>query len=160
MTEQEKIFTIPLRRHFRIYPRWRRTKVAVRATREFLQHHLKTEEVKLGKFLNLELHAQGRKQPPAQVKVKVWKEKDVFFAEIIGAPQEKEPEGKTEKKTEKPEVTKSTKEETIKEEVMKKPEAPKVKPPKPEVKRKVKGAEKRGEMEHHKEVFPKDQKPG
>lgn len=107
MTE-EKILTIPLRRHFRIYPRWRRTKIAVRATRAFLIHHLKTDQVSLGKYLNLALHSCGRKRPPHHIQVKVWKDKDTYKAEIIGAPVEEKPTPQEQKQTKLEEKIKTT----------------------------------------------------
>lgn len=170
MAEQEKIFTIPLRKKFGVYPRWRRLKIAVRATRDFLVKNLKTENVKIGKYLNLELHKHGRKHPPHHIQVKVWKEKDVYHAELVNAPQEKIVEEPKEKKKEKPElkeqITQVTKAEATKEsieeekkEVLKHPEEKKTKKEHLGVKRKVKGAQKRGELEHKKEVFSKSQKP-
>jgi len=168
MAENELIFTIPLRKKFGIYPPWRRVRVAVRTTRSFLFKHLKTTDVKLGKYLNLKLHEHGRKRPPHHIQVKVWKEKDVYHAELINAPIEKAPEKKEAKPESRPEAKAAevTKEETKKEaleeerkEVLKHPEEKEVKKEKPEVKRKVKGAQKAGEMTRKKEIFSKTQKP-
>ena len=144
-------------------------KVAVKTTRSFLRQHLKTSDVKLGKFLNLKLHEHGRKQPPHHTQVKVWKEKEVYHAELVGAPIEKPVEEQKEKKTAVPQEPKpesipkeeATREtlEKEKKEVLKHPDKHKVKHEPLEVKRKVKGAQKAGEMQHKKEVFSKTQKP-
>lgn len=176
---EEKIFTIPLRRKFLIYPRYRRLKIAVRATRNFLVKHLKSDKIKLGKYLNLKLHERGRKNPPKYIKLKVWKEDDFYKAELIDAPIEtikeekkleekvKEPakEIKPELKTEVKDIQDSRaikeKEELEKEKkkVLKHPKEKKVKVGKLEPKRKVKGAKKAGEREHKKEIFSKTRKP-
>ena len=156
---EEKTFTIPLRRHFRIYPRWRRTKIAVRATRNFLLKHLKTEEVKLGKYLNVYLHEHGRKNPPAMVKVKAWRE--VWKADLIDAPIEKEQpeEKKGEKHTEEKKEGNQEKKEIL--------EKPMLKDGKQEEKVEEKhvgdiqgkGAKEIAEKERKKRMFPKSQKP-
>ncbi len=176
---EEKIFTIPLRRKFIIHPKYRRLKAAVRATRDFLVKNLKTDKIKLGKYLNLKLHEHGRKNPPHEIKVKVWKDADFYKAELIDAPievtkeekklEEKIKEPVKEVKPEvKPEVTEireskiTEKKEEIeeeKEEVLKHPRTKKVKKEKLEPKRKVKGAKKAGERERKKEIFSKTQKP-
>ena len=166
-----------MRRKFALYPPWRRVKIAVRTTRSFLKKHLKTEDIKLGKFLNLELHKHGRKKPPHHIQVKVWKDKDTYHAEWINAPAEKPPEEKK-KEAPKPEAkpeaaveekkpgvkieettTKEKLEEEKKEVLKHPPKEKKERAAKPEVKRKVKGAQKAGEMQHRKEVFSKTQKP-
>ena len=93
---EERIYTIPLRREFRKAPIYRRTKRALREVKEFLAKHMKAEEVKIGKYLNLELWKHGRKNPPSRIKIKAVretvkiKEKDVVVvrAELINAPIE------------------------------------------------------------------------
>lgn len=176
---EEKIYTIPLRRSFIIYPRYKRLKVAVRATREYLIKHLKSDKVKIGKYLNLKLHEHGRKDPPHHVQVKVLKDGDFYKAELIDAPLEvtkeekkleekiKEPvkEVKPElkpaeiKEVREPKVTEEKEKlEEEKEEVLKHPRYKKVKVEKTE-KRKVTGPKKAGEREHKKEIFSKSQKP-
>lgn len=96
MTE-ERIYTIPLRKEFNKTVEFNRAKKAVSATREFLQKHMKSNNVKLGKYLNEYLLSRGRKNPPLKVQVKVWKEKvkvkdqelEIVKAELVNAPQEK-----------------------------------------------------------------------
>lgn len=168
MAEQEKIITIPLRKYFRSYPRWRRTKVAVRATRAFLQKHLKTEEIVMGKFLNEELHERGRKYPPPSIQVKVWKDKERFMVESVNAPKEEpKPEIKKKQEVKKIETTETPAQEK-KEALEKEKEEVLAKGEQKEEHHVHKGTEgirkfkkelKRGEGEHHKEIFPKSQKP-
>ncbi len=110
----ERIYTIPLRKEFSRAPNYRRTKRSVRTIREFLQRHMKCDNVKLGKYLNLELWKDGRKNPPPRIQVKAIKDKikikdkdvEVVQAELINAPiefkkEEKKAEAKEEKKKDK-----------------------------------------------------------
>jgi len=123
---EERIYTIPLRREFRKAPIYRRTKRALKEVKEFLARHMKAEEVKIGKYLNLELWKHGRKNPPAKIKIKAVretikiKEKDVIVvrAELINAPvelvkEEKKDNKKTEKKEEVPKIKETELEDKI-----------------------------------------------
>jgi len=92
----ERIYTIPLRKEFSRAPNYKRTKRSVRTIREFLQKHMKCDNVKLGKYLNLELWKNGRKNPPPRIQVKAIKDKikikdkdvEIVKAELINAPIE------------------------------------------------------------------------
>jgi large subunit ribosomal protein L31e len=82
----ERTYTVPLRKEYRKVPRWRKTKKAVDALREFLVKHMKSEDVKLSKELNEHVWKHGIKNPPHHVKVNVTKdEKGVVMAELFGA---------------------------------------------------------------------------
>ncbi len=82
----ERVYNVPLRKEYQKSPRWRRTKKAVNALREFLQKHMKSEEVKLGKELNELLWQHGIRNPPHHVKVTATKdEKGIVRAELFGA---------------------------------------------------------------------------
>jgi len=104
----ERIYTIPLRKEFSRAPNYKRTKRSVRTIREFLQRHMKCDNVKLGKYLNLELWKNGRKNPPPRIQVKAIKDKikikdkdvEVVQAELINAPIEFKKEDKKEVKKE------------------------------------------------------------
>ena len=84
MADLARTYTIPLRREFNKAANYRKTDKAVKAVREFLQKHMKTKEVRLGKQLNLELWKHGRKNPPSRVKVTVVKKDDIAKAELFG----------------------------------------------------------------------------
>ena len=107
--EEEKIYTIPLRKEFSKAPRYKRTAKSVKAIKQYLKRHLKSE-VKLGKYLNQELWKHGMKNPPPRIKVKVTKKNNIFYAEWINAPIIKE-EPKKEKLKAKKEVIDIKKEE-------------------------------------------------
>jgi len=100
----EREYIIPLRKEFQKTPKYKRAKKAVTAIKEFLSKHMKSENVKLGKYLNLKVWEHGMKNPPHKVKVKVEKYDDgLVKAELVGAPikkpkqEKKKPAKKTEK---------------------------------------------------------------
>lgn len=117
---EEKLFTIPLRREWLRVPRWRRTKRAVDAVRAFALRFAKAKEVRIGKWLNLELWAKGAKNPPSRVSVKITKDKDVARVELAKLPpravREAERLKSKETKKKKLEVAKAAKEEKEKKE--------------------------------------------
>ena len=90
-------------------PSYKRSAKAISAIRKFLIKHMKTEDVKIGKYLNLEIFKHGRKNPPPRVKVKAVKDKikvkdkevEIVKAELIDAPVEKEERKQEIKKEEK-----------------------------------------------------------
>lgn len=98
MPQLERSYTVPLRREWLKAPRYKRAKKAVIALKQFLQKHMKTEDVRLGRKLNLELWKQGIRAPPPRVKVNVVKtEEGVAYAELFPHKYElnlKEPEKK------------------------------------------------------------------
>ena len=92
----ERTYTIPLRRGWLKAARYRRAKKAVITAKEFLAKHMKSEDVRLGTTVNLEIWKHGMKNPPSRVKVNASKDdKGVVRAELFGAPM---PEVKKEDK--------------------------------------------------------------
>src|SRR3989344_2330525 len=71
----ERLYTIPLRKEFSKAPNYKRTSRAIKAIRDFIKKHMKNENVKIGKHLNLEMWKHGRKNPPPRIKVKAVEEK-------------------------------------------------------------------------------------
>lgn len=80
----KRTYTIPLRSAFRNRAKYKKTPTAVRAVQNFLMKHMKVEDVKLGKNLNMAIWANGIKNPPAKVKVDVEKKDNVAYAELSG----------------------------------------------------------------------------
>lgn len=72
----EREYIIPLRREWLKVPRYRRSKKAIKAIREFSRRHMKVDTVKIGKYLNMKILERGRKSPPHKVKVKMIKDED------------------------------------------------------------------------------------
>lgn len=89
-------YTIPLRREWLKVPVYKRTRYAVNTVRRFIQKHMKVEDVKLGKYLNLKLWERGNRKPPHKIKVEAElveeKDKKYVKVELFGAPKEEQPE--------------------------------------------------------------------
>ncbi len=112
----EREYIIPLRKEFQKAPKYKRAKKTIKALKEFLAKHMKSDNIKIGKYLNLKVWEHGIKNPPHKVKVKVEKFDDgLVKAELVGAPVEK-PKEKKPKKTEKTEDSKEEKQPEKKEE--------------------------------------------
>jgi len=114
--EIERTYNVPLRKEFMKVPRWRKTQKAVKALRQFLSKHMKSDNIKIGKEVNEKLWKHGIRNPPHHIKVNVTKDSEgVVKAELFGF----------EKKA--PKKEKSKKEAPVKEEVQeeKKEETPK-----------------------------------
>jgi len=81
----ERSYTIPLRREFLKAPTHKRTNRAVRAVKQFLQKHMKADNIKLGKNLNLKLWENGIRNPPHKVKINAIKDSEgIVRAELTG----------------------------------------------------------------------------
>ena len=113
----ERIYVVPLRREWLKVPKYKRAAKAVRGLRAFLSKHMKSTEVKIGKYLNEAIWSRGMRNPIHKVKVEAKKdEKGVVFAEIVGAPkEEKKEEEKKGKKEKKPVAKKEEAKEAKKE---------------------------------------------
>ncbi len=91
----ERTYNIPLRKEYRKVANWKQTKKAVKATKEFLARHMKSNDIRLGKHLNEKLWQHGIKNPPHHVKVTTIKDdKGVVRAELFGHKIEKKKEEK------------------------------------------------------------------
>lgn len=92
----ERTYIIPLRKEMAKVPKYKHTSKAVKTVRKFLQRHMKNENVKLGRHLNMKLHERGRKNTPHKIEVRTWTEKvklkdkemEIVRAEWINAPKE------------------------------------------------------------------------
>jgi len=95
----ERVYNIPLRKEFQKAPRYKRAKKAVNALRNFLKKHMKSEDIKIGKQLNLKIWKHGIKNPPHHVKVNAVKDdKGIVKTELYGIPYEEVKEKKKEAK--------------------------------------------------------------
>lgn len=86
MEKIQRTYNVPLRREWLKAQKYKRAKKAVTALREFLQHHMKSDDVHIGRHLNEELWKRGMKSPPHHVKVDVLKENNKVVAELSGKP--------------------------------------------------------------------------
>ena len=86
----ERTYNVPLRKEWLKVPKYKRAKKAARALREFLAKHMKSDDVKIGKYANLDLWKHGIKNPPHHINVIAKKDdKGVVTCEIVTAPKEK-----------------------------------------------------------------------
>ncbi len=114
MAKLERVYNIPLRKEFLKVANWKRTGKAVKAAREFLMKHMKSEKIFLGEKLNLKLWENGIRKPPHHVKVTAIKDDDgTVRAELFGFPYggKAEEPAKAKKKEEVKKETASVKEE-------------------------------------------------
>lgn len=86
----ERVYVIPLRRETLKVPNFKKANKAAKAVREFISKHMKSDDVMLGKYLNLKIWEHGAKNPPHHVKVNAVKDdKGKVAVELVGAPKEK-----------------------------------------------------------------------
>ena len=85
MAELERTYNIPLRKEVMKAPRYKRANKAVRVIRKFLQRHMKSQNIKLGSYLNSKILEHGRKNIPHHIEVTAIKEKDVVRAELASS---------------------------------------------------------------------------
>ena len=91
----ERTYNVPLRKEFQKVPRHKKTNKAVKAMKQFLSKHMKSDNVRLGASVNQELWKHGIKNPPHHVKVSVKKDAEgVVTAELFGAKKETKKESK------------------------------------------------------------------
>ena len=142
----ERVYIIPLRRETLKVPPFRKANKAMKAIKEFVSKHMKTNEIMVGKYLNLKVWGHGAKNPPHHVKINATKDdKGKVFVELVDAPKEK-PKVEDKKK-----ITKAEKpEEKLEKEIVE------VKEEKAEEAKKIEQAEiKELQKEHPKHHAPK-----
>lgn len=94
----ERVYNIPLRRETLKVPPFKKANKSLRTVREFISKHMKSDNVVIGKYLNLKIWNHGAKNPPHHVKVNALKDdKGKVLVEIVGAPKE-EPKVEEKKK--------------------------------------------------------------
>ncbi len=80
--ELARVYIIPLRKAKR-KPRIKRASAAIKIIIEFLERHMKTEEVKIGKELNEFVWKRGIHRIPPKVKVNARKRDNVVYADLV-----------------------------------------------------------------------------
>ena len=98
----ERVYNVPLRQGYMKVPKYKRAKKAVKTLREFLAKHMKSENVKIGDYVNKQIWQHGMRNPPHHVKVNAKKDDDgKVFAELVDAPVKKDSTPEAPKKEEK-----------------------------------------------------------
>jgi large subunit ribosomal protein L31e len=81
----ERIYTVPLRKAYWTGSRLRRSNRAVRVLREFVERHMKPEELLIQPEVNDRIWARGIQKPPRRVRIRATKNSDnlvrVYLAE-------------------------------------------------------------------------------
>lgn len=111
----ERTYNVPLRKAFSKAAKYRRAKKAVNGLKEFIAKHMKSEQIKIGPYLNKKMWEKGIRNPPHHVQVVASKnDQGVVKVELAGVPKE-EAKGKKEekkaKKEDKKEITEKVKQE-------------------------------------------------
>ncbi|MHA1771293.1 MAG: 50S ribosomal protein L31e [Candidatus Thorarchaeota archaeon] len=82
---EERIYTVPLRKAYWTGSRLRRAKRAVRILREFVERHMKPEELNIHPDVNERIWSRGIQKPPRRIRIRVTKNTDnlvrVYLAE-------------------------------------------------------------------------------
>jgi len=87
--DTERKYVVPLRREWLKVPTYKRTRKAVKALREFIAKHMKTDTVKIGKHLNKKMWYSGTRNPPGKVEVIAYRKetedkKPYVAVELVG----------------------------------------------------------------------------
>ena len=151
-TVLERVYNVPLRKEYMKAPNWKRTPKAVKALREFISKHMKSENVIIGKYANQLLWKNGIKNPPHHIKVNAVKDdKGKVMVELAELPGKAKREAEKLKESEKKKEAK--KEETEKKEEKIEAKAEKVKQEKEETAKKIEKEEikelKQEQKKHH-----------
>jgi len=128
--EAERVYTINLGKVW-LSPNNQRAKRAINMIKEFAEHHMKTEQIKIDPELSQQVWKRGIRSPPRKIRVKMAKTEDGY---VMVSPYEDEsvkPKEEKPKKSEKPEP--KEKKAESKEEA--KPEVKETKAEKPEAKK-------------------------
>jgi large subunit ribosomal protein L31e len=72
---KEQIYIIPLR-DVQHTPRWERGKRAMKAIRDFLRQHMKSDEIKLDQSINEAVWERGSHKPPSRIRIRAMKFED------------------------------------------------------------------------------------
>lgn len=72
---KEQIYIIPLR-DVQHTPRWERGKRSMKAIRDFLAQHMKSEDIKLDQNINEAVWERGSHKPPSRIRVRAMKFED------------------------------------------------------------------------------------
>lgn len=96
----EREYNVPLRRKWLLVPKYKRAKKAIATLREFISRHMKSDDVLIGRYLNMAIWKDGIKNPPHHVLVIAKKDEEgTVKVELKSAPVEKETKETKDKKT-------------------------------------------------------------
>jgi len=115
MAQLERIYTIPLRKGVMQAPRTRRAKKAILVLREFISHHMKSEDIALSQALNEHIWQNGMRNPIMKVTVAAIKDdKNKVSVRLANEKVEASASTKTDKKAAKAESHKDDEKSDVK----------------------------------------------
>ncbi|MBU2523477.1 MAG: 50S ribosomal protein L31e [Nanoarchaeota archaeon] len=82
----ERQYVIPLRKEWLKVPKYKRAKKGIKAVKEFIAKHMKTDmnNVKLSRWVNENVWGRGIKSPPGKIKIKAVKDdKNIVHVELF-----------------------------------------------------------------------------
>ena len=129
--EAERVYTINLGKVW-LSPNNQRAKRAINMIKEFAEHHMKTEQIKIDPELSQEVWKRGIRSPPRKIRVRMAKTEDGY---VMVSPYEDDAKPK-EDKPKKSEKKAESKEEAKPEAEAKESKAEKPEPKKAEAKEK------------------------
>lgn len=102
--EAERVYTINLGKVW-LSPDNQRAKRAINMIKEFAEHHMKTEQIKIDQELSQQVWKRGIRSPPRKIRVKMAKTEDGYvmvspYEEESAKPKAEEKPKKSEKKSE------------------------------------------------------------
>lgn len=123
--EAERVYTINLGKVW-LSPNNQRAKRAINMIKEFAEHHMKTEQIKIDQELSQQVWKRGIRSPPRKIRVRMSKTEDGYV--MVSPYEEESVKPKAEEKAKKSDKKAESKEEA-------KPEAKEASPEKPEAKK-------------------------
>ncbi len=136
--EAERVYTINLGKVW-LSPNNQRAKRAINMIKEFAEHHMKTEQIKIDPELSQEVWKRGIRSPPRKIRVRMAKTED---GDVMVSPYEDDVKPK-EDKPKKSDKKAETKEDAKPESEAKDAKAEKPEPKKTEAKEKKADAKKK-----------------
>ncbi|MBM3291670.1 50S ribosomal protein L31e [Candidatus Bathyarchaeota archaeon] len=89
MSEQERIYTVPLKEAWNAQ-RYRRSERAITVLKSFVKRHMKSEKVVLDPLVNETIWARGIKSPPHKIRVKLVKDSEGVVTITLAEAEKKE----------------------------------------------------------------------
>lgn len=137
--EAERVYTINLGKVW-LSPNNQRAKRAINMIKEFAEHHMKTEQIKIDQELSQQVWKRGIRSPPRKIRVRMSKTEDGYvmvspYEEESVKPKAEEKAKKSDKKAEPKEEAKPEAKEAAEKPEAKKPEPKKAEKPEPKEKK-------------------------
>ena len=73
--QKEQVYVIPLRDVKRV-PCYKRANAAIKDIRGYLEHHMKSDDVKLDRGINELVWSRGAQKPPRRIRIRAMKFED------------------------------------------------------------------------------------